>query len=74
MIRLGLGSRIAVGLVLASMLAGPARAQEAQEATDLLLALIRLRSPGIENVATRPQVVQAVVAQNGWDVSDAEIE
>jgi hypothetical protein len=52
----------------------PAGAQEAQEATDLLQALIRLRSPGIENVAARAEVVAAVVAQNTWDVSDAEIQ
>ena len=53
---------------------GAARAQEAQEATDLLLALIRLRSPGIENVGSKSQIVEAVAAQNTFDLSDAEIQ
>ncbi len=66
----GIASSLAMGLCLAH----PVQAQEAQEATDLLQALIRLRSPGIENVAARPQIVAAVVAQNTWDVSDAEIQ
>lgn len=68
------GFRIGGGLVLGILLAVPAHAQEAQEATDLLQALIRLRSPGIENVASRSQIVAAVVAQNTWDISDAEIQ
>ncbi len=70
--------RMAVGVVLVLMAATPAvptaRAQEAQEATDLLLALIRLRSPGIENVAARPQIAEAVAAQNTWKISDAEVQ
>ena len=61
---------LGTGLALAP---APAPAQEAQEATDLLLSLIRLRSPGIENVAARPEIVAAVVAQNGWGLEAAEI-
>jgi hypothetical protein len=73
--RLGL-MRIACFALLGVALAAapPARGQEAQEATDLLLALIRLRSPGIENVSARPQIVDAVVAQNGWKISDEEVQ
>lgn len=66
--------RVGGGLMLGMLLALPTHAQEAQEATDLLQALIRLRSPSIENVASRPQIVAAVVAQNSWGVSDAVIQ
>lgn len=46
---------------------------QAQEATDLLQALIRVRSPAIEAMAARPEIVQAVQAQNSWTLSEAEI-
>lgn len=67
---------IAFGLLLGMALGGSpaARAQEPQEATDLLLALIRLRSPGVENVAARPQIADAVAAQNTWKLSDEEVQ
>ncbi|MBW2234331.1 MAG: PDC sensor domain-containing protein [Deltaproteobacteria bacterium] len=66
---------VAVATLLATLSpAGAARAQQAQEATDLLLALIRLRSPGIENVGTKSQIIEAVAAQNGFKLSDAEIQ
>lgn len=72
-------SRLARSLALATLLAllspaGGARAQHAQEATDLLLALIRLRSPGIENVGAKPQIAEAVAAQNTFKLSDAEVQ
>jgi hypothetical protein len=72
-------SRLVRSVAAATLLAllspaGAARAQEAQQATDLLLALIRLRSPGIENVGAKSQIIEAVAAQNTFKLSDAEIQ
>jgi hypothetical protein len=68
-----LGCIVAGGL-LVLLLAPEARAQQPQEATDLLMALIRVRSPAVESIAARPGIAAAVAAQNASDLSDEEVQ
>lgn len=65
---------LVAGGLLVLLLTPPAHAQQAQEATDLLMALIRVRSPGVESIAGRPAMAAAVAAQNASELSDAEIQ
>jgi hypothetical protein len=45
-----------------------------QEPTDLVVALIRLRTPSMEFIASRPTIVAAVAAQNARQTSQKEID
>lgn len=59
------------GFLLPAAAAGP---PTPQEPTDLVVALIRLRTASMEFIASRPTIVAAVAAQNSQERSQEEID